>query len=337
MAFTTIVDRILRTIAGITAFASLWIVLIVGIMANDASTPAGARASAIILLGGLGLVVWILLCSFRPVMIAGWLPPWPALRFILVKLPCYTSGVAGIAWCLNYGYMRYRVANREAVTVKRGEIAYPISNPSPVHELEIAGSLPASVPIGDFEATYATDVTDDSSAGPCQRLDDLEPKQLRLAQALQTKEIVPLVRTGSRYRAVVVVDRFLPGRCNWHLRTIQYRMYVQGYGYSKMYVAGAIQFIDEQHRALDAARGEKFYTGRIDIWCGEARNKAVTGYYPELCYSWDAWRLRIPRDQQAIIPNEEKGAQESVFAFSDTALVSFNFHDADAPIVQGAF
>jgi len=108
MALATIAERILRTIGAITAFASLWIVLIVGIMADDAGNDAGATASAIILLGGLAIVLWILLCSFKPAMVAGWLPPWPVLRFISVKLPSYAVGVAGIAWWLYYGYRRYR-------------------------------------------------------------------------------------------------------------------------------------------------------------------------------------------------------------------------------------
>jgi hypothetical protein len=48
----TFLDRAVRVVAGLSAIAFLPIVLIVGIMANDADTPAGAWASALVLSSG---------------------------------------------------------------------------------------------------------------------------------------------------------------------------------------------------------------------------------------------------------------------------------------------
>ena len=100
MKLATLVDRTLRAAATLTAIVSLWMILMVGVMANDSDTPAGLAASTVILLGGFGVVIWVVMCSIKPLILSRRLSRFPSLRFILVKLPSYAFGVAGIAFCI---------------------------------------------------------------------------------------------------------------------------------------------------------------------------------------------------------------------------------------------
>jgi hypothetical protein len=300
-------------------------------MANDSGTPAGERTSRIILNCGGALIAWVLLCSFTPSMVTRWLPTWPGLGFLLVRLPSYAFGLGGIAYVLLMGFWRYRLPSMvTAPEVKLGETAYPVTNPNPTQILELAGSLPETVPVRDVQVTYATDLTaGEQSAGPCQRLNKLGPKEFWQAVPILKTEVIPLTRARETYRASVTVDRYLPGGCNWHLRYIEYRLFVPKYGYRSTNTT--VEVLDEKHRAAEAAKGSKLYQGRLDRWCGEALNKAVTPYYPVFCSTWgDVWQ-RIPLDQRNLVPAEATGSEQVVEALSGVNSVEVNFRDADAP------
>jgi hypothetical protein len=95
MNVATVVDRTLRAVAAVAAIAFLPLVFFVGIMANDAGTPAGERAGMIILLGGGALSLWVLACSIWASKIASGLPESATLRYLLVGFPPHAFGVLG--------------------------------------------------------------------------------------------------------------------------------------------------------------------------------------------------------------------------------------------------
>ena len=105
MKFSTFADRSLRVIAVLAAIGFMFVVVIVGIMANDAGNAAGARAGKLIFSLGFLLALWVLICSILPRLVTVWLP-WPVLRFVLVKLPSYVFGLAGLAWCLSWVWLQ---------------------------------------------------------------------------------------------------------------------------------------------------------------------------------------------------------------------------------------
>jgi hypothetical protein len=332
MKFSTLADRILRVVAMVTVIPFMFVVLIVGIMANDAGNASGERASLVILMAGGFLVLWVLLCSIAPTMVRDWLPSWPILRFVLVSLPSYGVALAGLAWGASYSYSKYRLATALDPNVVPGNSEYPVANPHPSHTLEVAGALPPAIPVGDFLATYITDVEPgEKISGPCQHLSDIGPKELWYVEPLLKQESVPLVRGGGRYRATFVIDRYLPGRCNWHLNQIHYRLLALGFGY-RDYVRGVgqIEVFDDRHPPVHLARGEKVYRGRADVWCLEARNKAVTPYYPETCGDWDTYNFRASPNLRATVSPEATESHPIVMALPDTVSIELNFHDLDA-------
>jgi hypothetical protein len=330
MKFSTFADRSLRVIAVLAAIGFMFVVVIVGIMANDAGNAAGARAGKLIFSLGFLLALWVLICSILPRLVTVWLP-WPVLRFVLVKLPSYVFGLAGLAWCLSWGYGTYRVATRANPNVKPGDSEQPMPNPHPTHSFEAAGTLPAAIPVEDFLAVYATDFSPTAKvSGPCQRLDDLGPKEFWRTLPLLKEESVPLARADGRYRATFVVDRYLPGQCNWHLKEVRYRLHASGYGYvDSNFGVGKIKVFDELHPPSDLPKWETIYRGRVDVWCLEGRNKNVTPYYPEICGDWSTYNFRASPSLRANTPPEATESHAVVMALPDTASIELNFHDLD--------
>jgi hypothetical protein len=330
MKFSTFADRTVRVIAVVTAIGFMFAVVIVGIMANDAGNAAGERAGKLIISLGFLLALWVLICSILPRLLTAWLP-WPVLRFVLVKLPSYAFGLAGLAWCAFYGYSQYRVATRANPHVKLGDSEQPVPNLHPAHSFEVSGTLPAAIPVWDFLAVYATDFSPTQKvSGRCQRLDDLGPKELWRTLPLLKEESVPLVRVDGRYRATFVVDRYEPGRCNWHLKEVRYRLHAPGYGYvDSTFGVGKIKVFDERHPPSDLPKWETIYRGRVDVWCLEGRNKNVTPYYPETCGDWATYNFRASPSLRANTPPEATESHAVVMALTDTASIELNFHDLD--------
>jgi hypothetical protein len=332
MKFSTLADRTLRIVAAVTAIAFLFVVLIVGIMANDAGNAKGAKMSALVWgVGGL-LVLWVLICSITPSLVTERLSSRPVLRFALVSLPSYVFGLAGLAWCASYGYSAYRLALRSNPNVAIGNSEYPVSNPRPSHTLEVKGALPSSLPVGDFLAIYATDLVSGTKiSGPCQLLNDSGPQEFWSVEPRVKQDSVPLVRSNDRYHATFVIDLYLPGRCNWHLKEIRYRLFAPGHGYrDSIGAVGQIEVFDDRHSPVDLPAREKIYRGRADVWCLEARNKAVTPYYPEACGDWGKYNFRASPSLRASVRPEETEFHPVVTALPDTVSIELNFHDLDA-------
>lgn len=98
MVAAKIIDRSVRVLAALTAVAALPLVLVLGIMANDAGTPAGAQAGLIILLVGSALIAWVILCCVIPGIMMGWFRRSFILRMLLVDLPAYAFAFGGLSW-----------------------------------------------------------------------------------------------------------------------------------------------------------------------------------------------------------------------------------------------
>lgn len=99
MVTAKIIDRCVRVVAAVSAVAALPLVLVLGVMANDGSTPSGARIGVVILLSGSALIVWVILCCVIPGVISGWLRRSIILRMLLVDLPPYVFAFGGLSWC----------------------------------------------------------------------------------------------------------------------------------------------------------------------------------------------------------------------------------------------
>lgn len=88
----------MRVVAALSAVAALPLVLVLGVMADDAGTPAGERVGVAILLSGCALVVWVVLCCVIPGIISGWFRRSVILRMLLVDLPPYAFAFGGLSW-----------------------------------------------------------------------------------------------------------------------------------------------------------------------------------------------------------------------------------------------
>ena len=89
----------MRVVAAVSALAALPLVLVLGVMANDAGTPAGAQAGLVLLLLGSAVIVWVVLCCVIPGIITGWFRRSLILRMLLVDLPPYAFAFGGLSWC----------------------------------------------------------------------------------------------------------------------------------------------------------------------------------------------------------------------------------------------
>lgn len=84
-------------------------------------------------------------------------------------------------------------------------------NPQPEHIVEIDGRLPPSLGIVLF-AQYWTDTEDRSCFVMPQAEWGQGPNYFR--------EQLTIERQADRYQARVIVDKFLPGQCNWALKSV---------------------------------------------------------------------------------------------------------------------
>jgi hypothetical protein len=336
MKIATVIDRTLRAFAALATIVAVPVVFLVGIMANDAGTRTSAIGSLIILGLGGSLVCWILFCSIRPDAAAGWLRSSEVLRVLLVQLPVYAAGVAVIFGGLYFFHSHYhnKSVEQSRVALRPTDASYPIINPTPTHRLELTGTLPVTLPIRDFEATYASNnSTSELAAGPCQRLIDVGPKSQWYILPLRVKESVPITRDDDQhYRATLMADRFLPGPCGWHLQELHFRSESPGDTARANKIEGGdgqIQVRDEQQLTAEIAAGKSVYRGRMDLWCFRSPGIRQPNS-PELCGDLATMGRYIPWSQRHSIPKEQADSNSIVYLTPDSQTIEFNFHDAEA-------
>jgi hypothetical protein len=314
-----IAAALLRVSAALSAIASSSIVLMVGIMANDSATPAGERASSIVLIVGAITILWTLLCSIAPRVVSPWLP-WAPARFVLIHVPVLIFGLGGMAWIAAWGCEKLGVGTHFSQEARPAETAYPVTNPTPSQWLEIHGTLPATVPVNEVEETFMTTVAPgQAQTNACQRRSAAVP--------IMKHETVPLRPENGHYEIRIPVDRYLPGKCRWQLRFVDFQLFVTQSGARRSHAEVVIPTRQEE-----AVTGNTdLYQGRLDLWCGEALNKQVTPYYPVVCGDWDTMFARIPPEERNFVAPQETGSHETTWVLPGTHSVEINFHDADAP------
>jgi hypothetical protein len=334
MIIATVIDRTLRAFAALAAIVAVPLVLMVGIMANDSGTSTGAIGSLIILGVGGSLVCWILFCSFRPAVAAGWLRSSELLRVLLVQLPTYAAGVAAIVGCLYFLHDRYHNKSlaQSMAALRSTDAFYPVVNPTPIQRLELTGTLPLVVPILDFEATYASNSTSLLVAGPCQRLIDAGPKSLWYTLPLRVNESVRITRDDDQhYHATLMADRFLPGPCGWHLQELHFRSEASGNTAQANRIEGGdgqIQVRDEQQLTAEIAAGKSIYRGRMDLWCFRSPGIRQPNS-PELCGDLETMGRYIQSSQRRSIPKRLAPSNSVVYVTPVSQTIEFNFHDAE--------
>jgi hypothetical protein len=326
MIIKTFADLILRVAAALTAIGLFWIVLIVGIMANDAGTRQGATASVIILLIGGAIGLWVLACSIRPNRMWPNADSKPILHFAAVKLPTYLFGAAGCWWLISWAHQVRQKPFYELREVKVGAALFPAVNPNPAQVVTISGTLPSNVPVKDFAATYETTTNDKQADGPCQ----IRPESLPTepASSRTTTVAVPVVRADGRYRASLMLDWFVPGSCGWHLTAVGYRLFLSGYEYPEGMYGERIYVVDNPEALRKTAKNET-YRGPIHVWCRKNDNFANNHSYPELCGAFEA-SFPTTYTQITSVPNNQKEYHGEVYIYPGTTAIEFNFHDSDA-------
>jgi hypothetical protein len=332
----TVIDRTLRAFAALAAIVAVPLVFMVGIMANDAGTRTGAIGSLIILGFGGSLVAWILFCSFRPAVAAGWLWSSEVLRVLLVQLPTYAVGVAAIFGGLYFLHDHYHNKSlaQSRAALRPTDASYPKVNPTPLHSLELTGTLPVTLPIRDFEATYASNNSaSELASGPCQRLIDVGPKSQWYTLPLRVKESVAITRDDDEhYHATLMADRFLPGPCGWHLQELHFRSESPGDTARANSIDGGdgqIQVRDDEQLRLEIAAGKSIYRGRMDLWCFRSPETRQPNAW-KLCADLATMARSIPSSQRHSIPKEQAHSNAVVYVTPDSQTIEFNFHDAQA-------
>ncbi len=144
---------------------------------------------------------------------------------------------------------------------------YPKQNSSPSQVIKISGTIPAGMEVG-FEATWAAS----EKSNNCKYY---ENKYLRFEGAPTVFHIVePLkvARDKNNYQTEVIVDRFLPGVCNWRLEHV---MYVVSRGTQE----------PDKWWIIRQPDGYEDERGNVTIWCkqgGSKTEKVVSG-----CSYWN--------------------------------------------------
>ena len=226
------------------------------------------------------------------------------------------------------------------LTVEPGDTQYPQPNLSPHQFVELHVAAPGSLNLR-VEALYrAIPGTVQGARADCQRT-------IGLGAERPIELYVPLqfAHTGEVQTAIVTVDRFEPGPCNWYFAGITYRMLTGGPddGREVSYeqrrtVTGMVAASGEGIRlswpAFVAPQREKSYQGRVDLYCA-ARPLVSNGSGPPQCDNWFhatmPAREGLPPDPTRNDPGSGRADTTTTVIFPDTRVVEVHFHDSDYP------
>jgi hypothetical protein len=328
-------ERAVRIVAGLSAIAFLPIVLLVGIMANDSGTQAGVLASQTVLGIGGALSLWVIVCSIAPETASQWFRRSLILRSLFVSLPVYTFALGGVSLGLMRIVSELRTRTMPTEYVQAADPSYPVLNSNPREALEIHGALPPTIPLASFTAVYKTDMEPTKLVSTaCQRLYDVGPKETWHVSPLKKEDHVPVGAQDGQFRAVAYLDRYLSGRCNWHLSDVYYRLtFKDAPPLDYPFGPGSIALLDPREQAAEAAKGGKLEQGPAHVWCGKALNHAVTPYYPVRCGELIDFKPRISTALAARIPTEATQPRALLLPIAGTKIVELDFYDVDAPVV----
>jgi hypothetical protein len=207
-----------------------------------------------------------------------------------------------------------------------GDADYPVRNPSPAKMLQLTGSLPASLKI-ELYASFA--------AWPnAVRRDSVDVNCEYQSTSLATHEysvVEPLAisRRGDLYQVSISMDKYLPGRCGWHLRSLEYGL-LNGIGGRSAARIATVYYTEQP--LPDSA---ELYRGDVNVWC--KRNP----YPPDPSRPMNCGTLSALENAFFVnpalmksIPSDQRGKQTQMWIFPETNTVVVNFRDLDA--VQGS-
>jgi hypothetical protein len=205
--------------------------------------------------------------------------------------------------------------------VKSGDPDYPQINPHPTRVLQLRGALPKALGIEfmlQFEASPDAGGTI-QSGNYCGYVERAPVFPLfHLAEPLH------MVRKDSTYNASIPIDKYLPGRCNWHLSSIAYRI-----------VNGGANFSGDEFAAVYDPKvikvpEQELYRGEVNIWCTKKPFRADSGQH-ERCTTFPILKEFVPIQSEALtlIPAEERAGRHLTWVFPDTQWIVMNFHDLD--------
>jgi hypothetical protein len=242
--------------------------------------------------------------------------------------------LVGILWFLAFCSLLFGVealadqapaSTEESVTrnVQVGGPDYPTINPNPTRVIRLKGYLPMSLRI-QLIANFATWPNSDPQKG--------QPATCGYALSSITYEPFHVDApfgfsklANSFYSAVVAEDKYLPGRCGWHLRSLEF-MVLNGIGVFHKGVFATV-FYPEHSNVMP----DKLYRGSINLWCKK------DPYPPDPTHPMNCSTLSMLADaffvganQMASIPAAQRNDQLHTWILPDTEVLEVNFHDLDS-------
>lgn len=172
-------------------------------------------------------------------------------------LACFT--LVGIIGC---------GAGARTENVTPGDPDYPVLNSTPQRIVTVTGTLPKSLAI-EFKLLYIANEyipLSEPLNSQCSFL-------VAAGSAKQTYYLVenlPIKRTGDSYTASINVDKYLEGRCGWHLATLSYQL-PHGEGMERDFIRPAVAYFNQDTQT--------YYEGPVDIWCETDPNAPNSKFY----------------------------------------------------------
>jgi hypothetical protein len=207
--------------------------------------------------------------------------------------------------------------------IKPGEGEYPVLSPHAVRALTLTGTLPATLNVR-LRLSYTTSATAIGNSPV-----SVEQCGYRAAQGVfrpfDITEPLDIVRDGNHFHAAIFVDKYLQGRCGWHLELIGFAV-LNGVG---PLAEGWFARAYDAHRDLTYLGN--LYEGRIDEWC--KRNPYPPDpRRPEQCSSFPGIQRisAVPPEISRHIPADQQRENSTVWIFPDTKIIEIYFHDLDA-------
>jgi hypothetical protein len=205
--------------------------------------------------------------------------------------------------------------------VKFGDADYPQLNPRPTKILRLSGELPSSLRVNfllRFEAS-------ENAGGPIQSSRYCGYVQNSpVSPAYSLTESLHVVRDEHTYTASIQADKYLPGRCGWHLFSIGYRVVDGGENFSDGPFAAVFD------PAVSQGREQELYRGEVNTWCTRKPFTADPGQH-ERCAVFPILKefAPVPPETLASIPLAKRTKQHLTWVFPDTPLIVMNFYDLD--------
>ena len=199
---------------------------------------------------------------------------------------------------------------------------HPVLNPHATHFLTLTGILPNTLHI-EFLLNYTTAARATSAAvgdeDPCGSMFGHE-----VFRPFDVIEPLRIARHANHFGATITLDRYLPGRCGWHLELIGFT------------VADGVGALAESWfaRVYDAKRDTPYlgdlYEGRLDEWCRK-NPYPVDPRRPEQCASFPSLQRVSPLPPELIgrVPVAQRKETPLFWIFPRTENIQIDFHDLD--------